>query len=127
MSEISIQTRSGRDGDSQPMPGTSDQSENVTPALILDIQQHGEVTGLDKHKVSAIESLLNHRTELGIRRYGHPLQTLNGRDATVDAREEIADACQYLKQRLMEHPTYSKYRIALWNAIALLFMVMEDN
>lgn len=113
-------------GESQPMPGSSDKSEDVTPVLIRDIQQHAEVTGFNKHKIAAIEALIKQRTEVGIQSYGTSLQTWNGRAALWDAREECADMCQYLEQILMERPTNAKYRVMLWNAIALLFMVMDE-
>ncbi len=45
---------------------------------------------------------LRYRKELGIRKYGTPLQANNGRDALFDAYEEALDLCQYLKQALLE-------------------------
>ena len=42
------------------------------------------------------------RKELGIQRYGVPLQAFNGRDALLDAFEEALDLCLYLKQALIE-------------------------
>lgn len=42
------------------------------------------------------------RKELGISRYGTPLQPLNGRNALRDAYEEALDFCMYLKQELIE-------------------------
>lgn len=45
------------------------------------------------------------RKELGANRYGTPLQPDNGRNALLDAYEEILDAACYLKQRLIEEET----------------------
>ncbi len=45
---------------------------------------------------------LRYRKELGIRKYGTPLQAHNGRDALQDAYEEALDLCQYLKQAIEE-------------------------
>ncbi len=42
------------------------------------------------------------RTELGTVKYGEPLQTFNGRNALQDLYEELLDAAQYVKQRLLE-------------------------
>ncbi len=42
------------------------------------------------------------RKQLGIKRYGTPLQPHNGRDALRDAYEEILDHAAYLRQMLYE-------------------------
>lgn len=42
------------------------------------------------------------RRELGIGRYGTPLQPNNGRDALLDAYQEALDLCCYLRQVLYE-------------------------
>lgn len=42
------------------------------------------------------------RGELGKRRYGTKLQPFNGRNALLDAYEEVLDAAVYLKQALLE-------------------------
>jgi hypothetical protein len=42
------------------------------------------------------------RRELGIARYGTPLQPDNGRDALRDAYEEALDLAMYLKQAIVE-------------------------
>jgi len=38
----------------------------------------------------------------GVRKYGRPLETYNGRDALQDAYEEAMDLCMYLKQAILE-------------------------
>lgn len=45
---------------------------------------------------------LREREKKGIQTYGTTLQTHNGRDALRDLYEELLDACQYLKQLMME-------------------------
>ena len=45
---------------------------------------------------------LDRRIELGIKRYGRPLETNNGRDALVDLYEELLDAVHYIKQLILE-------------------------
>jgi hypothetical protein len=63
----------------QPLPTAG--RVDVTPLVIADLQA---------------------RTEGGIRTYGRPLQTFNGRSALRDAYEEALDLAQYLKQLLLE-------------------------
>lgn len=60
-----------------PVPGR----EAVTQAVITDLQE---------------------REQVGIRRYGRTLETFNGREALLDAYEEVLDLAQYIKQVLME-------------------------
>jgi hypothetical protein len=50
----------------------------------------------------ALIEAIRKRQELGIRRYGRPLETHNGRDALRDAWEEAVDLASYLTQALME-------------------------
>jgi hypothetical protein len=42
------------------------------------------------------------RHQLGIERYGTPLQPHNGRNSLQDVYEELLDACVYIKQHLLE-------------------------
>lgn len=50
----------------------------------------------------AVKRDLDERIALGIKRYGKPLQTFNGRDALLDAYQEALDLVHYLKQAIME-------------------------
>lgn len=45
---------------------------------------------------------LAERRDYGIRKYGRPLETHNGRDALVDAWEELLDGLSYLTQLRLE-------------------------
>ena len=45
---------------------------------------------------------LKSRAEMGKQKYGHYLETNNGRNALQDAYEEALDMCMYLKQKLLE-------------------------
>ena len=45
---------------------------------------------------------LQERKELGIKRYGTPLQAHNGRNSLVDAYQEALDLCIYLRQVIEE-------------------------
>lgn len=42
------------------------------------------------------------RKALGIERYGTPLRPFNGRDALIDAYQEVLDLAVYLRQRIFE-------------------------
>ncbi len=84
--------RAGREGDSQPMPTIHSGVSDIQSAVIADIEA---------------------RRELGIRRYGTPLQPHNGRDAMVDAYEEALDLAMYLKQRIVEESAGRAYTGAL--------------
>lgn len=68
-----------REGD-QPLP-TQNDHRDVQSQVIEDIKE---------------------RREVGIKRYGTPLQPNNGRDALQDAYEEAIDLCMYLKQMIIE-------------------------
>lgn len=54
------------------------------------------------HVVDEVIKDMKERKELGVNRYGMPLQPFNGRDAFVDLYEELLDACIYCKQLMME-------------------------
>lgn len=45
---------------------------------------------------------LEARAEAGRMKYGHYLETNNGRDALMDAYQEALDLCMYLRQTIAE-------------------------
>jgi hypothetical protein len=51
---------------------------------------------------SLVRADLDLREQVGIQRYGTPLQPHNGRDALRDAYEEALDLSCYLKQAIVE-------------------------
>lgn len=65
----------------QPLP--SGKGKEITPLVIADIQA---------------------RTEVGFKKYGERLKAFNGRNALVDAYEEVLDLAQYIRQVLEEWP-----------------------
>lgn len=75
-----------------PMPG-----KDVVPDVALGV----------------FDSMLRQRMEEGIRKYGSPLMTHNGRDVFRDLFEEIIDAWQYAVQAKMEHTDLVTERDAL--------------
>lgn len=50
------------------------------------------------------------RDQEGRRKYGVPLQPFNGRDALVDAYQEILDAAVYLRQEIYERDKKARLR-----------------
>lgn len=123
---MSEPTRAGRAGESQPLPISVNASKGVMNPLQADVARHAECQSIPEAVWLGIFNDLYSRTTLGIELYGHPLETWNGRNATVDAYEESLDLLQYLKQRCMENPTNGHYRIAYWNAMAMAFSLKED-
>ncbi len=53
---------------------------------------------------------LEAREQVGIERYGTPLQPNNGRDALLDAYEEALDLACYLKQAIVERDEAKRVR-----------------
>jgi hypothetical protein len=78
-SKATMPTKPMREGD-QPMPTPNDKAA-VWPIVMADMQA---------------------RHELGIKRYGTPLQPFNGRDALRDAYEEALDLAVYLRTAIYE-------------------------
>jgi hypothetical protein len=77
---MSAPTRAGRAGDSQGLPVRNDE-QDIQSLVIEDIKL---------------------RRQVGVERYGTALQPHNGRNALLDAYEEVLDLACYLKQRLVE-------------------------
>lgn len=73
-------SRANRPGDTQALPTINDQP------WIADI----------------VKEDIEARKQVGIKRYGTPLQPFNDRNALVDAYEEVLDLACYLKQRIIE-------------------------
>lgn len=51
---------------------------------------------------SLVRADLEEREQIGIQRYGTPLQPHNGRNALVDAYQEALDLACYLRQAIAE-------------------------
>jgi hypothetical protein len=72
-------------------------TKNDRPAIqdlvIGDLARWGPA-GLVAQVVADIEA----RKQVGLERYGTLLQAFNGRDALLDAYQEVLDLCQYLRQ-----------------------------
>jgi hypothetical protein len=54
------------------------------------------------HITDLVVADLVERKRIGTERYGTPLQPFNGRDALVDAYQEVLDLANYVRQRIWE-------------------------
>ncbi len=50
---------------------------------------------------------MEERRQMGIQKYGQPVQPYNGRDPLVDAYQEALDLCVYLRQAIVERSATS--------------------
>lgn len=114
--------RAGRSGDTQALPVEGVQ--DVASQVRRDIESQGHI-GDRVRLATKISVDVGRRIDLGIRRYGRPLETFNGRDALVDAYEEALDLTNYLCQRTLEQNHDAKARLLYWNAVALVFGIAE--
>lgn len=114
--------RANRKGDSQAMP--TEGQQHVAVQVMRDVENQGLI-GERTALATRINTDIHKRIEIGIRRYGHPLQTFNGRDARIDAWEESLDLANYLCQLTLEQPHNAKARVLYWNALALVFGLAE--
>lgn len=77
-------------------------SSSVLPVDTINIPQPGPV----KNDLPAVWDLvmedMRNRNQVGLAKYGTPLQPLNGRDALVDAYQEALDLVVYLRQAIYE-------------------------
>ena len=74
------------------------EEEKESPATVV---QPMSIEG-EAHVVNRVITDLHARNEYGRKKYGHPLQTFNGRVALYDAYQEALDLTQYLAQAIME-------------------------
>lgn len=63
----------------------------------------------------------------GFEKYGTVLQANNGRDASVDAEEEVIDLLVYLKQMMMERPGDGFIQLAYSHAIEAYAAVLKSR
>ena len=110
-------TRKQREED-QPLPVQG--GVEVSPLLKESIANYGLVGGYSQALIDAIARDVDERTALGIKRYGSTLQTNNGRDVCRDQYEELLDAAQYGKQRVLQSSCAHAQRL-LYATINLLY------
>lgn len=63
--------------------------------------------------LALVRADLEEREQVGIQRYGTPLQAHNGRDALVDAYQEALDLAAYLRQAIEERAGDKAIRLVL--------------
>lgn len=119
MTEAATLTRAGRSGDQQlPAAGAVEVGPLVIRDVLIRDNFHSEAI------INAVADDFRARIQLGIERYGHPLETHNGRDAALDAYQELLDAAHYLKQLHLE--THNpRAQIAYWSVLGLVFDLRE--
>lgn len=128
---MSTPSRANREGDSQPLPLPSgapiahhlvmndiegnmmagkttivDLYESLlSGALLLKETLHSrraQILQPPSFFAKVIRGDLEQRLQLGVSRYGQPLQPFNGRDSLLDAYEEVLDALVYLRTAIYE-------------------------
>ncbi|SRR6266568_1117787 len=108
----------------QDQPPPTEGKTPVALQVIVDVLHLAGFRG-DLDTGSAIEADICDRTTLGIERYGHPLETFNGRDARIDAYQEALDLQNYLKQLCMERPSDGRAKRLYWVAMGLVWDIKE--
>lgn len=88
----------------EPAPVHGAASQAVWPMAIEQIQKWTKVykDSSFQDRIQLIVEDMRERDVQGTAKYGVPLSTFNGRNALVDAYQELLDASVYLKQRLAE-------------------------
>ncbi len=82
--------------------GPAEHDETYKSTVESVAQDQPQPHGTGKPVGERLIELIRERTKLGIKKYGEPLTTHNGRDALLDALQESIDLNQYLMQALME-------------------------
>lgn len=89
--------------------------KDVAVVQPLPTEQEGSVDVLASLKGILTDDLyeqLAQRVELGVKKYGSRLKTLNGRDVRMDCRQELLDGIMYAQQGYLEEkiPIYIRNR-----------------
>lgn len=85
----------------EPAPVRTAASREVWPLVIADFKRRAEF-GDTPAVTAAVVRDMEERDATGRAKYGTALHTANGRNALVDAYQELLDAAVYLKQRAEE-------------------------
>ena len=88
--------------EAQPAPIETDRSKEIYPDLKKDLKKLAKKIKMEEEKCAEIMVFIDDRVEEGKAHYGTTLKTHNGRDARIDALQEIADFLFYVKQLQME-------------------------
>lgn len=109
----------------QPLPTIALESKFVTPQVHEDIRELWSKGAFDLDTCTAIIDDFTARTALGFATYGKALSTFNGRDALVDAYQEMLDKAQYLRQRIMEGDTSTGLAMMYTNELLAIAIVRK--
>ena len=108
----------------QAQPIEESKSEEVTPKLIEWLTK-SNVIG---ENTEIICNIIQERNDFGVRKYGTPLKTFNGRDCELDAQQELADCLQYFYPlRLEGNKLLTNTSISLVEAVAALVLEMTKG
>lgn len=104
---------------SEPLgpPRKTDRSSLVFPALRSWLEECKSLSGSDEENF--VINFIRARHRFGKNKYGTGLTTYNGRDAEIDAIQELGDCIFYLYQMKLENKTISA------DVRTLLEVVME--
>lgn len=93
----------------QPAPRTNS-SPAIQDLVITDLRNMSVSLDREPHidddAYGRVIADIEARKEIGLQRYGTLLQAHNGRDALLDAYQEVLDLCQYLRQVKEEGATW---------------------
>ena len=86
----------------QPEPIEKEESVEIYPELKKDMKKLAKKIKMENRKYEELMLFLDDRVEDGKKHYGTMLKSHNGRDARIDALQELADFLFYIKQLHIE-------------------------
>ena|SRR6266568_4324052 len=99
----------------QALPVTTPESRDVLSDLIFVLRFDGQ-----RLLSLSLADQLRERVGLGVRKYGKPLQTNNGRDVLLDIRQELLDGIMYSHQAIMQGERVAHIRNVLIDMVESL-------
>jgi hypothetical protein len=92
-----------RNGRPNPVPNDGPSAHDMVIKDLLSRDLRWDMSyGSARHLRDHVTEGLRQRKELGVKRYGTPLQPDNGRDSLRDLHEELMDATVYCRNRMLE-------------------------
>lgn len=79
-----------------------------------------------RHHDSLLE-LFKERREIGIKRYGTPLQAFNGRNVIEDLLAEKFDSLAYIEQTIVEKPALTRTMIKMFEETIEHIIILMDH
>ena len=95
-------------GAEKKQPPPTDGNESVLVSVICDLTDMSKTVdnnGPTANLITRIVEDLAARAAVGEAKYGTMLMAHNGRDAAMDAYQELLDAAMYVRQLIIELPT----------------------